>query len=273
MSHDEAGPGEVQGPPYSQISEVRGDRIFVRGQDLVSELIGKASFTDTVFLLLRGRIPSDPERQIVDAVLVSLVDHGVTSSSLAARMTYRAAPDAVQGALAAGVLNAGGRMLGSMENCGAWLDQWALDDEATDDSVQATATSVVADHRSRGVAIPGFGHASHKGGDARATRILAIADEVGHRGRYVRLLEAVATELGRVVDRPVPINVTGAVAAVLLEIGIAWQIMRGFGVLSRVPGLIAHVAEERATDTVGTLVRNLQDGTRWTGIFEKPPKL
>jgi citrate synthase len=242
---------------YSQISRLEGPHVFVRDRELTSEFMGHLTFTQMIYLTLTGRDADADQARVLDAVLVSLVDHGVTGSSLAARMTYRSAPDALQAAVAAGLLNAGGRVLGSMEGCGRLLSEHA---PGTNDpaDVASAASQAVASYRSAGRRIPGLGHNLHEDGDLRATRLFDIAQEAGHRGRYVALLEQVARQAGEAAGKQLPINVTGAVAAVLLEIGIEWQMLRGFGLMSRVVGLVAHVAEERRTGTVDALIRRLQ---------------
>lgn len=247
---------------YSEISTVEGSRIYVRGRDLVDDLMGKISFTEMIHLTITGEMPNAAEKRVLDAVLVALVDHGVTSSSLAARMTYRASPDAVQGAIAAGLLNAGGRVLGSMEGCGRVLSEWTPDSDDAREIADA-AGRAIKDARANGSRIPGLGHNLHEDGDFRAVKLFEVAEEVGLRGRYVAMLEQLAAEASRLAGKQLPINVTGAIAAVLLEIGIDWRILRGFGLMSRVVGLVAHVGEEQRTGRVGSLVVALQHGDMW----------
>ena len=240
----------------SDIGRLDGSSIYVRGRDLADELMGHVSFTQMIFITLTGRLPEARDERLLDAVLVSLVDHGVNSSSLVTRLTYRAAPDSLQGAVAAGVLNAGDRVLGAMENCGRMLSEGLSGNG--EDSV-GTARRIVETYRNEGVPVPGLGHLLHKSGDPRATRLLDMAEEVGRRGGYIQLLEAVAAELNESVGRPVPINVTGAIAAVLLELGFDWHILRGFALMSRVVGLVAHVDEERLTGSAAALILDVMN--------------
>ena len=242
----------------SEIGGVEGSRIHVRGRDLVDELMGHVTFTRMIFITLTGRPPEPSDERILDAVLVSLVDHGVNSSSLVARLTYRAAPDALQGAVAAGLLNAGDRVLGAMENCGRMLSEGLSD--SSGGSVESTARQIVSEYRERGLRIPGLGHLLHKLEDPRTTRLFDIAEESGRRGPYIKLLEEVADEVNRRVTSPIPINVDGSIAAVLLEVGFDWRILRGFALMSRIVGLVAHVDEERRTGSAGALVMDLMSG-------------
>ena len=251
-------------PLYSRVSSIDEGRIQLRGHDLVSEVMGRLSFTEAIHLVILGTLPTPPSSRVLDAVLTALIDHGVTSSTLAARMTYGAAPEAFQGAVAAGVLNSGGRVLGSMEGCGRLLSEWS--DEAQGRGADAAAASLVAAERAAGRRLPGMGHALHEDGDLRATRLFEVAADEGHAGVHIQLLRAVETEVERASGRRLPINVTGAVAAVLLDLGFRWQILRGFGILSRIPGLIAHLDEEMETSRVGHLVRHLQGGGTWSEL-------
>jgi citrate synthase len=249
---------------YSQVSSIEDGRILLRGQDLASDVMGRYDFTEAIYLAVVGERPTAPVRRVLDAVLVALIDHGVTSSTLVARMTYRAAPEAFQGAIAAGVLNSGGRVLGSMEDCGRLLARWV--ERVPEEGLEQTARAVVESERAGGRRIPGLGHGLHEEGDVRADRLFAIARETGRPTGHADLLQAVAAEAGRTASKPLPINVTGAFAAVLLDIGLPWQILRGFGILSRVPGLIAHLAEEIEDPKGGRLVRTLQRDGAWDDL-------
>lgn len=249
---------------YSEVSSIDDGRISLRGKDLVSEVMGSLTFTQAIHLAIRAELPTDAQTRVLDAVLVSLIDHGVTSSTLAARMTYRAAPEAFQGAIAAGVLNAGGRVLGAMEGCGRLLQRWSA--EVAVSGPQATAAALVVEERAAGRRVPGLGHGLHEAGDLRADTLFEIAEAEGLAAVHVPLLRAVAEEVSSSGGRRLPINVTGAIAAVLLDLGFDPGIFRGFGVLSRVPGLIAHLGEESGTGTVGRLVRHLQTGGAWDDL-------
>ncbi len=223
--------------------------IRVRGFDLTSELMGRVTFTDMVFLLIAERIPDDDERALLDAVLVSLVEHGLTPSAVVARVTAAVAPEALQGAVAAGLLGAGSLVLGSMEECGLLLERIETGArEAGGDADTAFASharTVVAEYRQQRRPVPGLGHAIHTEGDPRTARLLDLAAAHGRRGRYVAALECLAAEAEAAVGKRLPINATGAIAAVLLELGVPSDVHRGFALVSRAPGLVAHIAEER----------------------------
>ena len=246
---------------YSQVSSIEDGRILLRGQDLASDVMGKYAFTEAIYLAIVGERPSESVRRVLDAVLIALIDHGVTSSTLVARMTYRAAPEAFQGAIAAGILNSGGWVLGSMEGCGRLLSEWV--GRVEQEGLRETAEALVAAERNAGRRIPGLGHHLHEKGDIRADRLFEIARQADHPTLHADLLQAVAAEVARSDGKPLAINVTGAIAAVLLDLGIPWQILRGFGILSRVPGLIAHLGEELEDPKAPGLVRRLQEEGAW----------
>lgn len=249
---------------YSEVSSIEDGRIQIRGKDLVSEIIGEMTFTDAIHLVILGELPDESARRTLDAVLVALIDHGVTTSTLVARMTYTAAPEAFQGALASGILNSGGRVLGSMEGCGKLLAQWRA--EADSDGVEAAAAALVAAEKAAGRRLPGLGHGLHEEGDLRPIKLFEVAEKNGHAGVHVALLRAVEAELERSSGKRLPVNITGGIAAVLLDLGFPWQILRGFGILSRVPGLIAHLGEEIETKRIGRLVRHLQEPKAWDDL-------
>lgn len=255
--------------PYSQVSGIDDGRIVVRGRGLTDELMGSVTFTQMIYLTITGSLPDQAAERLLDAVLVSLVDHGVTASSLAARMTIRSAPEALQGAVAAGLLNAGGRALGSMEGCGRLLEQYAPADDDPE-AVEAAARRAVEELTAGGGRIAGLGHTVHERGDQRADRLFTIAGEAGLRTRYIGLLEAIAAAAGERSGKKIPINVTGAIAASLLEMGLDWRLFRGFGLMSRVVGLVAHVQEERETGRLGALIHELQQPGAWNDIGPNP---
>ena len=158
------------------------DSITVMGRDLSSELLGKVTFTQLAFLLVQRRMPSPEETRLFDAVLISLADHGLTPTVLAARLTHTGAPEALQGAVAAGLLGAGSVFLGVVEDTVRFLDAIGEDVEA------GVAREIEAGGR-----IPGLGHPVHKAEDPRTPRIYAIAEETGLAGTYLGRLSEVAS--------------------------------------------------------------------------------
>ncbi len=213
--------------------------ITVRGRDLVHDLMGKVGFTAMVYFLLAGRMPTENQIKVLDACLVTLMEHGWTPTSIIARLAFDSVPSEAQVGIAAGLLAVGDVFVGTMEGCGRIL---AAGVEHPDP--EAYCRSVVADHRARKKALPGFGHPFHKPDDPRPPRLFAIAREAECEGRYVALLERLSATLDRATGRHLTINATGAVAALLLEIGLPPSVMRSIAVISRAGGLAAHIAEE-----------------------------
>ncbi|MEV8638063.1 citryl-CoA lyase [Streptosporangium sp. NPDC051023] len=217
--------------------------VQVRGLDLVDDLIGELTYTEVALLAVTGRRPTPAEAKVVDAVLVSLLDHGLTPSALAARLTFWAAPEAIQGAVTAGLLGAGSVLLGSMEGCGRLLT-----DIAGRVATGAVARDVV-DMRLRAIVdagerIPGLGHSLHRDGDPRAGKLLGVARDQKVAAQHVEHLELVVERAAALTGKALPLNATGAAAALLLEVGVPWQLHRGFALMSRTAGLVAHVGEE-----------------------------
>jgi citrate synthase len=219
------------------------DRIVVRGHDLAEELIGKVSLGDVAFLELKGRLPAKQESIVFNALAVTLVEHGMTPSAIAARLTYFGAPESVQGAVAAGLLGMGDRFGGPVEGA-ARLLQEALQDVPPGSDLRPVATRIVAEHRERKQAIGGLGHPVHKQVDPRTPKLFALAAENGLSGRYVELMELVGEEASRSFGRHLPVNATGAIGAIASELGLTWRVCRGLAVMARAIGLVAHIQEE-----------------------------
>ena len=219
------------------------DRITVRGHDLVDGLIGKVSLGDMAFLELKGRLPTSKESTMFNALAVTLVEHGMTPSAIAARLTYFGAPESVQGAVAAGLLGIGDRFGGSIEEAARTLQE-ALAGSKKDANSSELARQIVATHKESKRPIAGLGHPVHKPVDPRTTRLFALAAENGFSGRFVHLMQAISVEAGRSYGRELPINATGAIGAIASELEIPWRVSRGLAVMARAIGLVGHIQEE-----------------------------
>jgi citrate synthase len=198
------------------------ERILVRGKDLPGEILGTLNLGDMAFLELTGRVPNPRESRLFNAMAVTLVEHGITPSALAARMTFLGAPEAMQAAVAAGLCGLGSVFVGSMEGAAKLL------------SSGKTAQEIVAENKR----IPGLGHHLHKPIDPRAARLFELARETGFYGKHCALMEAIGKEKGMVV------NATGAIGALACELGLDWRAVRGIGVMARAVGLVGHLLEE-----------------------------
>lgn len=240
---------------HSEIAKHDLHNIWVRGENLTEDVMGERSFTEIVFLMLTQRYPDERELRLLDAILVSLVEHGLTPSALVARVTYGVEPDSIQGAVAAGLLGVGGLVLGSMEECGKLLTRIA-DEVTAGGTIAASAQRIAEEYRAERKNLPGVGHAIHTEGDPRAARLLRIAEETGHDGAHVEAVRELVAAMERLLGRALPLNVTGAVAALLLELGVPWRLHRGFALVSRTAGLVAHVGEE-IVDPITPAIRKL----------------
>jgi len=241
-----------RGAATTSISSASADAVTIRGHDLAGDLLGTASFTDVFFLLATGRMPSPDQRFFLDVCLVAIAEHGLTPSVQAARMTYAADPAALQGAVAAGVLGCGTVILGAADQCRSLLER-VLEGAATGIGIAASALAVARDYRASKTPIPGYGHPLHKPIDPRAERMIALAHERHTAGRAV----GAAVELSKAVQttwgKPLPMNVSMAIAATMLDLDVPAALIRGIPILARTAGLIAHLAEE-ATTPIGFLL-------------------
>jgi citrate synthase len=221
----------------TRIATADATSITVRGEDLCA-LIGELTFTEMIWLQMIGTRPSAAQVAVVDACLVALIEHGLTPSAIAARLVYSSAPEAMQGAVAAGLLGVGGQFVGTAEGCAVLLARIAA---AADPAAEAARVVAEPQHR----ALPGFGHDIHKPDDPRTPRLLAVAHASGLAGKHVRALELLSAALDRAKGKHITINATGAVAALLADAGAPPEILRGFALIARCAGLVGHVHEEQ----------------------------
>jgi len=219
------------------ISEVFPDRVEVRGRDLTGDLMGRVGFTEYVHLLLTGKEPTDDQRFFLDLLLVSIAEHGLMPSNVAARMTLAADPRSLQGAVAAGILGAGPVVLGASEECARLLEEAV--------AVEREPAELARAAHGAGARMPGFGHPLHTPLDPRAERILEVADERGVSGRYVAYARALRGAVAAEWGRPLTMNVAMPMAAVLLDLGFPVVAAKAVPILARTAGLLAHLAEEQ----------------------------
>jgi citrate synthase len=223
----------VPGERKTHIAKASAERVDVRGRDLVGDVMGRLTFTEYFHLLLTGDEPTAEQRFFLDLVLVAIAEHGLMPSNVAARMTLAADPAALQGAVAAGLLGAGPVILGTSGECARLLE--------SDEDPLGLARGI---HEAGGK-VPGFGHPVHRPVDPRAERILALADEHGVSGRNVARARALRGAVAELWDKPLPMNVAMAIAAVLLDLGYTTDTVKAVPILARTAGLLAHLAEER----------------------------
>lgn len=227
--------------PTTAIATYTAEDIFIRGRSLSRELIGKVSFTEMLFFQILGRMPTAAQTAVVDACLVALMEHGLTPSALAARLTYTSAPEAMQGAVAAGLMGVGSLFVGTVEGCAALLARLL----AASEGVETEARRVAEEHRAARRPLPGFGHPHHKPDDPRSIRLFALAREHRVAGRHIDAVQALSRAVDGAYGRHITINATGAIAAALGDCGVPASIMRGFAIITRCAGLVGHIHEEQ----------------------------
>jgi citrate synthase len=208
-------------PIRSDLAWSTVDRIVVQGKDLPGEILGSVNLGDMAFLMLTGRTPDAKESRLFNAMAVTLVEHGLTPSSMVARLTYLGAPEAMQAAVGAGLAGLGSVFVGSTEGVAKMLT------ETTDVDKLAEAKRV-----------PGLGHPLHKPVDPRTKRLFEIARETGHYGKYCKAMEELSSR------KKLTLNATGAIGALSCELGLDWKSVRGIGVMARAIGLVGHILEE-----------------------------
>ena len=213
--------------------------ITVRGLDLCDDLIGQIDFTDYFWLLVTGIRPTDPQKAMMNACLAAIAEHGLVPTVQAARMTLAAGPDAYQAAMAAGLLGMGSVVAGSSEVAGQYLAQIVSD--GGDKAAVLRALDALKAQRKK---VPGLGHPQHSGGDPRANKLLEIADRLGVSGPHVAVLRLLGDHAPGMMNRPLPINVSGAIPAVILDAGWPLGALKAVPMLARTAGLAAHLYEE-----------------------------
>jgi citrate synthase len=241
--------------PTTRLCTHSTESITVRGADLVDDLIGELTFTEMSYFAITGRRPSKAQTRILDAVLVTLMEHGLTPSAIAARMIYGSTPESLQAGVSAGLLAVGSVFVGTMEGCAALIERILTAPDA-----QTAACDIADEYRSARKAIPGFGHHMHKPDDPRTPKLFALAESEGVPGEHIRALRVLSAAVDERFGKHITINATGAIGALLGEIGIPAPVMRGIAVISRSAGLVAHIAEEQQTPSMRYMWELVEEG-------------
>lgn len=215
------------------------DTIGIRSRNLVSDVMGRMSFTELMLLQSLGREPAPLQVRILDAVMVTIMEHGLVPSAVVTRLTHYGAPESFQGAVAAGLLGVGDRYAGTASECGAVLERIA---DAADNRAQAVAE--VNRYRSIKRPLPGFGHPIHQAVDPRVDRLLEIVREAGAQGAYVDAMFLLQDTLRAELGKPLVTNISAAMGAAMAEAGIPSGMMRGVVLTARCAGLVGHLFEE-----------------------------
>jgi len=239
------------------------DNIKVRDKDLVNDLMGKLTFTELLLFHLTGCMPTPVQVTITDAVLVSIMEHGLVPSAIATRLTHLGAPESFQGAVAAGLLGVGDRFAGTASECAKLIDAVIA---APEQERPEAARRQIEELRRHRQPVPGFGHPIHRGKDPRVERLLAIARAAGVAGQHLAALELIENCLQQVLGKKLPTNISAAIAAVLGEAGIPASIMRGIILVARCGGLVGHLHEEITDPSANAMWKAVEAAVP----FEKP---
>jgi len=242
------------------ITEIKKGEIRVRGYDIV-EMMEKLSFSDAIFLTLKGELPKREESEIMRAILVSSIDHGVTPPSVLSTRNVLSGGNSLNAAVAGGVLTIGDVHGGAIERCAKILQDWGK----RPDTVSIIAKELVSEFIYKRRRVPGFGHRLHET-DPRTVKLFQIATNLNFRGRHMELAQAIEAELSKSLGKKLPINVDGAIAAVISDMGFDWRMGKGFFIISRVAGLVAHAHEEMIREKP---MRKLGD---WNFEYDGPKK-
>jgi citrate synthase len=248
----------------SSISTSNADMIVVRGMDLCAELIGSVSFTQHFWLLVTGQLPNATQARVLDGCLVAIAEHGLVPSVQAARMTLAADPNAVQGAVAAGILGCGSVILGSSENAGRFLAR-IVEQAGPGGDLSAAARVLAEEYRAKKIPFPGYGHPLHTAGDPRAAKLLGLAEAAGTAGAHVAAARAAERVILDLTGKNLVLNISAAIPAVLLDSGFPLGGLKGVPILARTASLIAHIVEEQVRPIGFAMSEDGADGIAYDG--------
>ena len=237
--------------------------ITVRGADLVNDLIGELTFTEMTYFAITGRRPTHAQTRILDAVLVTLMEHGLTPSAIAARMIYGSTPESLQASVSAGLLAVGSVFVGTMEGCAKLIERILAAPDR-----EAAARAIADEYRTARRPVPGFGHHMHKPDDPRTPKLFALAEAEGVPGDHIAALRNLSAAVDERFGKHLTINATGAIAALLGEIAFPTPVMRGVAVISRSAGLVAHIAEEQRTPSMRYMWELVEEGVPYDATPE-----
>jgi len=207
------------------ITKIEPGSIRVRGYD-IAELMEKKTYAEVVFLLLKGELPDEAEAKLMEAILVSSVDHGVTPPSSLATRVVVSGGNPLNAAVAGGILTIGESHGGAMEQCAKILQEWA----AKSDDMDAVADKLIAFIKETGLRMPGYGHRLHRI-DPRTVKLFQIADRLGYTVKHTKLARALEERMLSGSGKKLPINVDGAIAAVMSDMGFDYRIGKGFFII------------------------------------------
>ena len=226
----------------TSITKIEPGKIHVKGYN-ITDIMEKLSYAETVYLILKGELPSKAEADLMNAILVASIDHGATPPSVLGTRTVMSGGNSLNAAVAGGVLVIGDTHGGAIEQSAQIMQEWAQKDGSPEDQ----AVGIVAWLKENNKRMPGYGHRLHNV-DPRTAKLFSIAERHGYSGKHIDLCKALEKALEVKLGKKLPINVDGAIAAVISDMGFDWRLGKGFFIISRVPGLIAHAIEEKTRE-------------------------
>jgi citrate synthase len=228
------------------ITKIEPNKVALRGVP-IDELMGRLSFGQVVYLALKGELPSEAHGKLMDALLVSSVDHGATPPSALAARTVASGGAPLTTAVAAGIMAVNRHHGGAIEGCMRVLLEAVQRQRDSDEDAATVAAALLAEYRAQKKRVPGYGHRVHSD-DPRARRLFALAEELGVAGDFVRMAQALRAAMQEALGRDLPLNVDGAIATVLCEMDFPPELGNGLFAISRTVGLVTHVYEEQTRE-------------------------
>ncbi len=224
------------------ITSIEPNKIRIKGFD-IADIMENLSYAQVVFLLLKGKLPNQAETELMNAMLVCTADHSASPPSVLATRTVASCGNSLNAAIAGGVLAIGDNHGGAIEQSARLMQQWAARIDEFDGDYNALATGMADWLGESNRRMPGYGHKLHMA-DPRTAKLFEIAERHGYSGAHIKLCRALQKVLSERRGKIMPININGAVAAVISDMGFDWRLGKGFFIISRVPGLLAHAYEE-----------------------------
>lgn len=211
---------------------------YIRGYKL-SEMIKKKTFSQAVFLILKGELPTKSQEKMMDAILISTIDNGLGPPSVTAARIVQSAGNQLNSSVAAGILAVGDSHGGAIEGCAKLLQEGTVRKRPVAD----VAKDIVNKFRLDRERIPGYGHKIYNE-DPRTIALFETAENLGLKGKNSELALEIERRLEIVVGKKLCLNVDGAIAAILSDMGFDWKLGKGFFIIGRTVGIIAHAYEE-----------------------------
>jgi citrate synthase len=227
----------------TSITKVEPNKLLLRGYRL-DELMGEVTFAQAVFLTLKGELPTEKEARMIDAMLVSSIDHGVTPPSCLSARTIASAGASLNAAVAGGILAISRHHGGAIEDSMKVFQEAVRRKREMSKTAEETAVFLIKEYKEKGKRLPGFGHRIHTM-DPRTIKLFRIASDLGIAGEYVGMAKAIEDAIEKSGGKRLPVNVDGAIAALLCEMHFPSELANAFFILARIPGLVAHVYEEQ----------------------------